>query len=321
MIDTSALIHFGTIVFTTAASAIGVGIGQGLTSATAIEAMDEQPAARGDIAKTAILGMALIETAALLGVIVSIIVLLGTSAEHTIYTSLSEFGIAFSVGLSALVLGIISARPAQAACMSVARQPFLAQKIMRFMLVTLSLVQTPLIFGLIIAIFIKNQAAVAFSIGDGLRLIASGLTMGVGSIGPIVGLALLSQAACKSIGTNRNAYNTLLTFTLVGQAIIETPIIFALILSLMMLFMVSPLAEHQHLEGFAFFAASICFGLGTLGTGLSSGKVAATACEQIAEHPEQSGVISRLSMFAQGLIETSAIYAFIVALFLIFLRE
>ncbi len=63
-------IHFGTIALSAAINAVGVGIGQGLSSSAAVESINRQPAARNEIMKTAILGMALIETAAVMGTFV-----------------------------------------------------------------------------------------------------------------------------------------------------------------------------------------------------------------------------------------------------------
>lgn len=321
MLALASLIHYGTIALTVTATAVGVGIGQGLTCKNALIAMNEQPTARDDIARSAMLGMALIETAAILGVLVSLIVL--WSARNHVgmpYAHIAEIGIALAISLPGLVLGIISALPAQAASMSIARQPFFAQKIMRFMLLSLSLIQTPIVFGLIVAIFIKGQAANAASLADSLRLIAAGLSIGLGSLGPAVGLALFAQAACASVGVNRKAFNKLLSFTFISQAIIETPIILCLVVSLFMLFSVSPLPSYNMFDGVALLAASICIGFGTMGPGISSGKVAGVAARQIAFNLEQYGLLSRLSMFSQGLLETSAIYSFLITLLLIFLR-
>ncbi|MFS8506743.1 MAG: ATP synthase F0 subunit C [Candidatus Babeliales bacterium] len=57
--ETFHLLHFGTVALTVALTALGVGLGQGLTSLVALEALDTQPHARAEISKTFILGMAL----------------------------------------------------------------------------------------------------------------------------------------------------------------------------------------------------------------------------------------------------------------------
>ncbi len=314
-------IHFGTIALTVAANAVAVGIGQGLMSHAAIEAINIQPAAKSEITKAAVLGVALIETAALMGTFMSVLLLLQTrNSIHSVYGGFAELGIVFAICCSGFVIGIVSALPARAACFAVARQPFFAQQITRFMLIVLSLLQTPIIFGLIIALFIRGQASSIDTIRDSLRLIASGACIGLGSIGPAIGLALFSQAACRGIGVNRSSYRQVFSFTLISQAIIETPIIFALMISGSLLLLVPRFGPENILDGVMLLSAGLCTGIGTLGPGISSGRTATSAVEQIAQNPEMHGSLSRISMFAQGLIETAAIYAVLISFLLLFFR-
>ena len=130
MTEFSEYLHFIIIAFTVAINAIGVGIGQGLTSAAAIEGINQQPAARNEINKTAILSMALIETAAVMGTFISLLLLLKTKNScNSFYGNLAEIGIAFAICCSGFVLGIVSAFPARAACFAIARQPFFRPQI------------------------------------------------------------------------------------------------------------------------------------------------------------------------------------------------
>lgn len=321
MSEFAEYIHFGTIALTAAINAVGVGIGQGLTSSAAVEGINRQPAARNEIMKTAILGIALIETAAVMGTFISFLLLLqARPTNYSVYGSLAELGIAFAICCPGFVLGLVSSLPARAACIAVARQPFFSQYIIRFMMITLSLLQTPIIFGLIIALFIQGQASSIETLRDSLRLIASGMCIGLGSIGPAIGLAQFARAACRGLGINRDAHRQLFSFTLISQAIIETPIIFALIVAISLIFLVPIAPEENVLDGIALLAAGLCTGIGTFGAGISSGFTATAACKQIAHNPEIYTAISRVSMFAQGLIETSAIYTALISFVLLFYR-
>lgn len=321
MIEFTEFLHFGTIALTAAINAVGVGIGQGLTSSAAIESINQQPAARNEITKTAVLSMALIETSAVMGTFISILLLLKTkNNSHSFYGNMAEIGIAFAICCSGFVLGIVSALPARAACFSIARQPFFSRQIMRFMMISLSLLQTPIIFGFIIALSIQSQATSITTIRDCFRLIASGVCIGLGSIGPAIGLSLFSQKACEGLGINRRAYTQIFSFTLISQAIIETPIIFALLISASLLFLIPSMPQENMLDGIAFLAAGLCTGIGTIGPGISSGVTARAACQQIIYNPETHGTLSRVSMFAQGLIESSAIYAMLISFLLLFFR-
>ena len=314
-------IYFGAIALTVCLNAVGASIGQGLASKTALDAIDRQPSAQQDIARTAMLGLALIETTAIIGAFIAALLLFDSQNLITsAYSNLATIGIVCALCLSGFVVGIVSSFPTQAACISVARQPFFGQKILRFMIITQSLIQTPIIFGLIITLFIKNLMPSIHTTAESLRLIASGLCIGLGSIGPAIGLGLFARQACTSIGTNKQAYGKILSFTLISQAIIETPIIFSLIIAILILVVTPGKAPLSLLDGTTMFCAGLCMGLGTIGPGISSGKTAAAACQFIALNPKNYSTLSRTSMFAQGLIETSAIYSIIIAFGLLLFR-
>ncbi len=299
------------------AVAISVGISQGLTNQTSLHAINLQPSAKDDLNKLALLSSALIETAAILGAFFSMVLLMDASCVMSVlYSNLSKIGIGFAIICSGLVIGIASAWPAQQACLATARQPFHASGIFNFTLLLLSIIQTPLILAFIVAWFIKSQATRAADLSDSLRLISAGFAIGVGCIGPVIGLALFGSTACKGIGINRNAYNRIVTFSFLSQAIIESPVIFAMLTSLVLLFLHKPI--NHELAGYAFLASGLATGLGTFGPGLSSGRTAAAACRQIALNPNAYASLSRTSIFAQGVIDTAAIYVLLVSLLIVF---
>lgn len=309
------LIHYLIVAFIIGINSIAVGIGEGLASASAVEAINRQPKAASEIRNCSVLGMALIETAAIIGVTISIIIL-GGKVEKTVFFGIAEIGIALAICFAGFTIGLCSSWPAKKACMAIARQPFASKKIVQFMLITQTIIQTPIIFGFIIALFIKLQAPNATSIADGLRLLASGLAIGLGSIGPVIGLSEFGATACESLGINRKSSNQILSFTFISEAIIETPVIFALVVSFVLLFIVG--RSDNTVVGISYLAAAISIGLGTIGPGISSGRTASAACKQIALKPEHYALISRVSMFGQGLIDTSAIYALVVSFGLMF---
>ncbi len=315
MSEIAELLHYLIVACIIGANSVAVGIGEGLANMAAIDAINRQPKARSDIMNTTVLGMALIETAAIIGLTISVIILFGTAGvEKTIYFGIAELGIGLAICFAGFTIGLSSALPTRAACLAIARQPFAAKKILRFMLITQSIIQTPIIFGFIIAIFIKAQAANASTISDSLRLLGSGLAIGLGSIGPVIGLALFGAKACEGLGINRKSDNQILSFTFVSEAIIETPIIFALVISFVLL--ITKVSDNP-VHGIACLSAALCIGLGTIGPGISSGRTASAACTKIAHTPENYSMLSKISMFGQGLIDTSAIYSLVISFMLI----
>lgn len=317
MTEIIEFLHYGAIAAVVGINSIAVGIGEGLVGAAAIESIHIQPEAKNDISTTAILGMALVETAAITGISLALILLLGVGQQDkTIYFGLAEIGIVLAICVSGFVIGLVSSWPAISACHAIARQPFSSKRIIRFMLITQSMIQTPIIFGFIIAMFIKSMAMEITTIAESLRLIASGLAIGVGSIGPGIGLAQFGKTACDAIGINRKSYNKIFSFTLISEAIIETPVIFALVTSLIII--VSK--TNTLIQGIALVASALCIGIGTIGPGIGSGKTASAACKQIAINPDNYATLAKVSMFCQGLVDTAAIYALLISISLVVFR-
>lgn len=302
-----------SIALAVSMTSIGVGIGESLTSIAAIKAINIQPKAAPEINKISVLGMALTETSAVLALVMAIMLILG-SKNLSFYSDLSRLGIAFAISFSGAAIGIASSMPAKAACLSIARQPFFSNKILNIMLLTISFIQTPIVFGFIVALFINYQAASCASLGESLRLIAAGISIGLGSIGPTLGLAYFAKSANEGLGVNRDSYDKVLTFTFLSEALIETPVVFALVTSLLLLTNSAP----STFKGLIFLAGALCVGIGNSAPGISSGQTASSACTQIAINPNLYSVVSKTSMLAQGLIDSMTIYCWIVSLLLIF---
>lgn len=318
MIDITPFIYFIAIFGTIILAVFGVGIGEGTITRAAIDAINIQPQAKNDINKTLLLGMALVETAAILALITAFFIIsAGMNAMASpLHSYIALLGMAIAVGIPGLAVGIFSARPAQQACLAIARQPFMAQKILRLMLIAQSLIQTPVIFGFISALLIFKEVANVDSLPESLQCLAAGIAIGLGSIGPVIGLGTFSRQACQCVGINKNIYTKILSFTFISNAIIETPSIFAIVVSVLIL--TAKVSPDSLYDGIRLMCAAFSIGFGTLGAGISSGRTAAQACYQISLHERQFNAISRTSMIAQGLIDTCAIYPLLGALTLIF---
>lgn len=63
----------------------------------------------------------------------------------------------------------------------------------------------------------------------------------------------------------------------------------------------------------AFIGAAIAMGIGSIGPALGQGMIGMKACENIGKYPQSSGQIRTTMFLAMGIVETSAIYAALVA--------
>lgn len=67
----------------------------------------------------------------------------------------------------------------------------------------------------------------------------------------------------------------------------------------------------------AYIGAAFAMGVGTIGPALGQGFVGSKACENIGKYPQSYTQIRNTMFLALGFIETSAIYAFLIAILLV----
>jgi len=67
----------------------------------------------------------------------------------------------------------------------------------------------------------------------------------------------------------------------------------------------------------AFIGAAIAMGVGSIGPAIGQGMIGKAACEAAGKNPESASKMRMMMLIAMGVVETSAIYAFVIAIFLI----
>lgn len=70
------------------------------------------------------------------------------------------------------------------------------------------------------------------------KLLAAGLSMGLGAIGPGIGIGLLVLGALQAIGRNPDVQGQIQTNMFIGIAFTEAVAIYALVVALILLFVV-----------------------------------------------------------------------------------
>jgi F-type H+-transporting ATPase subunit c len=71
-----------------------------------------------------------------------------------------------------------------------------------------------------------------------VKLLAAGLAIGLGAIGPGVGIGILALGALQAIGRNPEASGQIQTNMFIGIAFAEAVAIYALVVALILLFVV-----------------------------------------------------------------------------------
>lgn len=65
-------------------------------------------------------------------------------------------------------------------------------------------------------------------------------------------------------------------------------------------------------------AAALCMGIGSLGPALGEGRAIQQALTSIAQQPDEAGTISRTLFIGLAMIESIAIYCFVISIILIY---
>ena len=109
--------------------------------------------------------------------------------------------------------------------------------------------------------------------------------------------------------------DTLTIHMIIGQAVTQTSVIFALTVSLILIMAPAP---DTTLKIFAILGAGIAMGFGAIGPGTGDGLVARKANFAVAKDVRNMGLLTRTMIIAQAITETTDIYAMVVSLILIF---
>ncbi len=73
---------------------------------------------------------------------------------------------------------------------------------------------------------------------DAIRFLGAGLAIGLGAIGPGIGIGILMQGALQAMGRNPDASSNIQTNMILGVAFAEAIAIYALVVALILMFVV-----------------------------------------------------------------------------------
>ncbi|MFW6162845.1 MAG: F0F1 ATP synthase subunit C [Planctomycetota bacterium] len=65
-------------------------------------------------------------------------------------------------------------------------------------------------------------------------------------------------------------------------------------------------------------SAALCIAIGSVGPALGEGRALAQALQSIAQQPDEAGTITRTLFVGLAMVESTAIYCFVVSMILIF---
>jgi ATP synthase F0 subunit c len=220
--------------------AIGSGVGSGFPAGAACTGMSRQPAMSGRLTTNMLIGSAVCQTPAIFSLVVSFILLFTDfSANPVSPTWAAILGAGISSGFGAIGSGLGGGLVAQASCEGISRQPLTVTPVTNVMLLGQAVTQTTAIYALLVSFILMFKSFPATdALAPPMALLAAGICMGIGAIGPAIGEGFAGQGAVAWIARNQEHIADLTRSMLVGQAVAESTGIYSLVIALVLIFVV-----------------------------------------------------------------------------------
>ncbi len=298
--------------------AIGAAIGEGYTAALANEAVSRDPDLSGDIFKSMLVGQAIAESASIFALVIAILLLFLDIPITGLLKAAALLGAGISMGFGAMGSGVGSGFPGGQACKGISRQPAMTGRLTTNMLIGSAVCQTPAIFAMVVALILMfiDFGNVPLN-PTWAALLGAGISMGLAAIGSGYGGGMAAGASCEGIARQPETVANVTTTMLVGQAVSQTPCIFGLLVSFILMFKAFP--ETTALSpSMALLGAGISMGFGSVGPGIGNGMAAEGAVRWVARTVHHQGELMRTMLVGQAVSQSTAIYAMVVSLVLIF---
>ena len=228
-------------------------------------------------------------------------------------------GAAFAVGFGAVGPGTGMGMSAAAAVKGMGTQPRTSSDLFRIMLIGQGATSTPPTFALVIAILLLFGSGDSAELVKGFAGLGAGISIGAASFASGFGSSLPAAMAGEAIARQPHMRRPFTTLMLVGQALSQTPLIFALLVSFLLIFL--PAAPDAGILNYvAVLSSGICMGFGSMGSSIGSGFAAESAMVGIRLHrtPEKaSGPIIRTMLLGLAVAQSPSVFALVISFVLL----
>jgi len=220
--------------------AMGSGVGSGFPAGAACEGMSRQPGASGRLTTNMLISSAVAQTPAIFASGPACILLLPDFSARPVSPSWAAIlGAGFASGLGTIGSGLGSGLVAQTGTYGVARQPLAATPVTNVMLLGQAVTQTKAVYGLLVSFILMFRVfPETDALSPSVALLAAGLCMGLGAIGPGIGEGFTARSAVDWISRNEGAATDLTRAMLMGMAVAESTGIYSLVVALVLIFVV-----------------------------------------------------------------------------------
>lgn len=238
-------------------------------------------------------------------------------------------GCGLAMGLGAIGSGWGIGYSVVGAARGMARQPSYAG-LFRTMLIGQAAASTPSIFAFVISLVLfinygQGTLAAPDSYAQAAAYIAAGLCIGFGSFGSGAGNGIVASDALEGIARTPSQDSTITVMMLVAQALGQTPVLFAFVVSLILLGDIPGVRQFgvgdEFYQACRMLGAGLCMGLGAVGPGIGSSQAGGMYCRSLADSPKQASVLRNTYLVGASISQSTSLYAFVVALVLLFMAD
>lgn len=240
-------------------------------------------------------------------------------ATAAIVKTMAVIGAALAMGFGAVGSAVGIGMSGGFANLGISRQPAVQSDLFRTMLIGQAVSSTPPTFALVIAILLIFQAPLSPTMVEGFAALGAGISIGVAAFAAGPGSSFPAARACEAVARQPHLRKPFLVQMLLGQALTQTALIFAMLISFLLLFL--PKSPFSLLVDYvAVLSAGICMGFGAIGASLGSGIATESIFLGIRHHPGTEtafGPLTVVMMLGVAVAHASCIYALIVSLSLL----
>jgi len=284
------------------AAGLGVGIGEGMLVSGAMDAIQRNPAIKGKIMTFMVLFLALVESAAIYGLVIALMLL---GADDGSIGSSVAIAAWCAVWLAWLWVGVGEGMIAKRSLQAMGQSPQSSGSFLVVTVLGIALTESAAIYGLIIAlqtIGLDPSIVANGAIGAWLAVWAAGLGVGIGE-------GMLVSGAMDAIQRNPAIKGKIMTFMVLFLALVESAAIYGLVIALMLLG-----AQGDAITMYAAVGAWLAIGIAWLWAWWWEGIIAKKALALMGRNPNLSGTFLIITILGIALTEASAIYGLIVSL-------
>lgn len=198
----------------------------------------------------------------------------------------------------------------------VSRQPSASSKITKMLFYGMFLIEGSFILSFIFSfmIFFRPIDTVNFAVGLAELGAALAITISASFVGIAVGK--VAQTACIMVSKIPDDENRIQFLLIILLTLIDTPVFFTFTIGL---FVLNGLVADLPLNvGYKLFSAAIAVGLGSVGPSLAQMIFAPAALRAVFKDPSKAYELTNFVIITEALIETGALFSFMIAILLVF---